>query len=366
MGQKSKYSLWQLRLCGLLLLTCGSLTITLPDKAEAQSTSTSNSNCMDMGGGMVHCDTMGSNGSMSSSDCMNMGGSMATCNTMRMGQPQTGNPSVDMSRPQTSGVARSIIGDLIIRSQEKSFQKKLSKLLLEGDCDGAYREAFINQQFELASQIQRSCQLPAKVKAPETLTAEQFMAGTSALSLSSGGGAPSDPAEITVVDIKDLVKGDKAIAIGDFDFETPEGLAQTVTLKYRGQFFLLAKTMDSSVEKMRSRIDEFLDKNPWLEYSTSGTGSIYYYNIKSQRNLNDRIEVWVKIDHSKDRTVKARETKHLYEVYCKDQKIRPMQQIEYDAAGKVLASFDEPSDSKRVIPETVGSDLWDTMCSSTS
>lgn len=121
--------------------------------AFAQSTSTT----MDMGGGMTHVDTMGPNGTMSSSNCMNMGGGMATCNTMDMSQPQRTYPTPDMSRPQTNGTTLNFIGDLVARSQERSFQKKVSRMLAAGDCIGASTFAHVHGHEAMSDQILRSC-----------------------------------------------------------------------------------------------------------------------------------------------------------------------------------------------------------------
>lgn len=141
--------------------------------AFAQSTSTS----LDMGGGMTHVDTMGPNGAMSSSNCMNMGGGMTTCNTMDMGQPQRTYPTPDISRSQTNRTTLGFVGDLIARSQERSFQKKVEQMLSAGDCRGAANLAFAHQRFDMSNQIRRSCAANSVPDATETITAEQFMAG---------------------------------------------------------------------------------------------------------------------------------------------------------------------------------------------
>lgn len=46
-------------------------------------------NCMDLGGNMIHCDSMGPNGSMSSTNCSGIGGGMLNCNTMDMSPPRS-------------------------------------------------------------------------------------------------------------------------------------------------------------------------------------------------------------------------------------------------------------------------------------
>lgn len=116
------------------------------------------SNCMAMGGGMVHCDNMGTNGSNSSTNCTSMGGGTATCNTMEMGQPQRSSPTPDMSRPQTNGTALNFVGDLVARSQERSFQKKVGQMLAAGDCIGASTFAHAHGHEAQSDQILRSCQ----------------------------------------------------------------------------------------------------------------------------------------------------------------------------------------------------------------
>jgi hypothetical protein len=147
--------------------------LTWTSGAFAQSTSTS----MDMGAGMTHVNTIGPNGAMSSSNCIKMGGGMANCNTMDMSQPQRTYPTPDMSRPQTNGTALNFIGDLVARSQERSFQKKVAQMLVAGDCHGAANLAFAYQRPEMSNQIRRSCAANPVPSATDTITAEQFMAG---------------------------------------------------------------------------------------------------------------------------------------------------------------------------------------------
>ena len=132
---------------------------------------------MNMGGGMVHCDNMGTNGSTSSTNCTAMGSSTSNCTTMPMGQPQIAPPTPDMSRPQTDETALNFIDDLVARSQERSFQKKVGQMLAAGDCQGAANVAFAKGRFDLSNEIRRSCAPKPSPGGAETLTAEQFMAG---------------------------------------------------------------------------------------------------------------------------------------------------------------------------------------------
>ncbi len=120
---------------------------------------------------MVHCDNMGTNGTSSSTDCTSIGGGMATCNTTGARQP-----TPDMSHPQTNGTALGFIGDMIARSQERGFQRRIRQMLAAGDCQGAANLAFAHQRFDMSNQIRRSCGV-SSAPADGTITAEQFMAG---------------------------------------------------------------------------------------------------------------------------------------------------------------------------------------------
>lgn len=143
--------------------------VALAALACAGSAVAQTSNCMNIGGGMVHCDNMGTNGTSSSTDCTSIGGGMVTCNTMGTVQP-----TPDMSHPQTNGTALNFIGDLLARSQERSFQKKVAQMLAAGDCQSAANLAFAHRRFDMSNQIRRSC---ATNRPPDAISAEQFMAG---------------------------------------------------------------------------------------------------------------------------------------------------------------------------------------------
>jgi len=129
------------------LSVCGS--------AIAQST-----NCMSMGGGMVHCDTM-----------------------------------PDMSHPQTGGSNTiGVIADAIARSNERSFQKKVGALLAAGDCAGAAKLAFTKGRIELGNQINAACQQHQGATAPQLATADPSGATT--------GNLPASPLTATIPELE--------------------------------------------------------------------------------------------------------------------------------------------------------------------
>ena len=88
----------------------------------------SSTNCMDMGSGMVHCDTM------------NMAPS--------------GNSSADNDGNRQLGIA---IHNLIFGDSEKAFRIKVGKLMAAGDCHGAVRLALEGCRLELGQSISETC-----------------------------------------------------------------------------------------------------------------------------------------------------------------------------------------------------------------
>lgn len=86
---------------------------------------------------------------MSSTDCMAMGGGMVHCNTMDMGGA---NGSGDGGYALGQG-----IGALIAKGRENSFRKKVGQMLASGDCEGAARFALEKGRLELGTDLAKSC-----------------------------------------------------------------------------------------------------------------------------------------------------------------------------------------------------------------
>ena len=288
--------------------------------AIAQSTSTT----MDMGGGMTHVDTMGPNGAMSSSNCMNMGGGMTSCQTMDMSQPQRTYPTPDMSRPQ------------------RTYTRPEAS-----EPEPTYSTPYVNR-FPMPA--------VAVPPAPRAVTASVPVAAVS----------PSNrlitPAPMSLVStrpatIPDWARdGNRTPTAGD------EGNDTEYTVSYLGHTFSLTGRKGLAIDNLRSGFDQAWRENPWVKYSSTDAGTVYYFSITSERVYADRIEIWTKADHSRDRTIRARTTMALFEIRCTSQKMRELQQTQYGANGGVLKSFDQPDALASPIPETVGNDLYKEMC----
>lgn len=344
--------------------------------AFGQSTSTT----LDMGGGMTHVDTMGPNGAMTSSNCTNIGGGIATCNTLDLSRPRRNNPTPDTSRPQNDGTPLNFIGDLLARSQERSFQKKVSKMIADGDCRGAATFALFSGRETLSDEIHRYCLAEAYAEASKgqvtgaTSTLDiaankQVIAGTPTTPVSGASTALIPPSPMSLISVRPIpIPGwvkvrDRAKASSDkTDSVKQDSTGTEYTVNYLGQTFLLDGPNGMTMGDIRSSFENAWNDDPWLEYTSSGSGTVYYFNIQSVRHYSDRIEVWIKMDHSKDRTTKARSSKMRYEVKCDSQTIRVLQAVENDASGSVLSSSDTPDPPVRIVPETVGSALHHRMC----
>ena len=88
----------------------------------------------------------------SSTNCMSMGSGMVHCDTMDMAPP--GNSSADNEGNRQLGLA---IHKLILGDTEKAFRVKVGKLLAAGDCQGAARMALESGRLVLGQSISEKC-----------------------------------------------------------------------------------------------------------------------------------------------------------------------------------------------------------------
>ena len=95
-----------------------------------------------------------------------------------------------------------------------------------------------------------------------------------------------------------------------------------------------------------------------VEIGVTTDGSIYSADYDSVKRSGDKAEVWVFIDHSKDRTAKARSSRELWKFYCSEETTLTAYWVSYDARGRVIRSGSKPDNPylyEPVVPETFGS-----------
>lgn len=86
----------------------------------------------------------------SSSNCMALGGGLVHCNTTTMGGGRGYNE--DGGAALGRGIA-----SLITRNRERSLRKRIGKLLADGDCQGAANYAYQKGRLELGAAIADAC-----------------------------------------------------------------------------------------------------------------------------------------------------------------------------------------------------------------
>lgn len=100
-------------------------------------------------------------------------------------------------------------------------------------------------------------------------------------------------------------------------------------------------------------------------YSTDDSGTYYYYYADTiRRNPDNTVEVWVKSDHSKDKTVSWRTSKDKLRINCSNETYGLEASYEYGADGTIMDSqvFDYPN-MRPIVPESVMNILRDKLCS---
>lgn len=101
----------------------------------------------------------------------------------------------------------------------------------------------------------------------------------------------------------------------------------------------------------------------WLVFGESSTGSEWMVRGIKLGGGAVGSELWVKIDHSHDRTTKARISMALLWIDCDDRKIGQRSFVEYAPNGAVLSSSDdEHPQMSPAVPESMGEALLEVVC----
>lgn len=72
----------------------------------------------------------------------------------------------------------------------------------------------------------------------------------------------------------------------------------------------------------------------WVYVLTSSKGTVYYYDADTIQRSGNQVTVWEKWDHSRDKTVKERETKVRYRYNCAERTGTLLQLTQYYPNGK--------------------------------
>lgn len=107
----------------------------------------------------------------------------------------------------------------------------------------------------------------------------------------------------------------------------------------------------------------------WIYVTTSAKKAHYHVDATSIKERQTRLSgvirlAWFKVDHSEDKSVKQRESKHLFHFKCARGEMTLVQFADYDAGGNLIdsGSFSELTGFEAAIPDTVGYTLLSTVC----
>lgn len=117
----------------------------------------------------------------------------------------------------------------------------------------------------------------------------------------------------------------------------------------------------------KNPFDEFtpVPDNEWVTVATTPTGGAWMLRAKDWASSDTGKSVWVKIDASRDRTVKWRSAMHEYSISCRERSMQDTAIIIYDASGNVLASSQtgyRAGANRGVVPDSIGEQLVDAVC----
>lgn len=112
--------------------------------------------------------------------------------------------------------------------------------------------------------------------------------------------------------------------------------------------------------------DSDLPRGP-ITFFRDINGAVYSLDPTRMTFRDDRtdksVTVWVYVDHTADRTTKARTVKELVVVYCGSQTYAVRSYNEYGVDGSAMRSWDSPYASPgNIVPDTFPDGLAQTVC----
>ena len=106
----------------------------------------------------------------------------------------------------------------------------------------------------------------------------------------------------------------------------------------------------------------------WVAIGHDTGGSLWYMDGDRITAEGSRIHAWIKIDASRDTSVKYRQAMEQYSFICNEQKVRVISSVQYDSYGKVIKSASVPDSAYTeygydpVIPESMGEAVMKIAC----
>lgn len=103
----------------------------------------------------------------------------------------------------------------------------------------------------------------------------------------------------------------------------------------------------------------------WRHLTTNDPGGAVYYDASSIRRVGNNVRLWIKVDHSRDRSTRVRLTLELWSYNCDARTTLAISSYNYLPDGTVLSQrtlYDDPADYTPVIPESVAETAMQMVC----
>jgi hypothetical protein len=103
----------------------------------------------------------------------------------------------------------------------------------------------------------------------------------------------------------------------------------------------------------------------WVEWSSSTSGTVWYLDPDRMALSPGKVKLWVKLDHARDASVKARSSMQQVSINCRDSKYYVTARTSYDSYGKIMFSqnyTDNGYGYEPIIPETMMESVASVIC----
>ena len=103
----------------------------------------------------------------------------------------------------------------------------------------------------------------------------------------------------------------------------------------------------------------------WYRLTTSSDGSLYWVDPTRVRTVAGRRQVWLKGDHGRNRTEKARASMTLLSIDCPASTMKTLSDSRYDSFGKTISSRAFPDFGvgyEPITPQTIAEAVARAVC----
>lgn len=108
----------------------------------------------------------------------------------------------------------------------------------------------------------------------------------------------------------------------------------------------------------------------WIYVDETATGTVHYYDADTLARYGNQVRFWERMDHSRDKTYKERESR-TWQVYdCQSRMVRILQGVTYYPDGKSktvrFSPAQQPLTESAITPGTIGEAMLEAVCAATT